>query len=297
MWFSRLFISLFKEATQEWLADNASNWAAAIAYYTLIALAPLLLIVVHVAGLLLQTEQVQTFIIDEITLLLGADVGQMITDAVEQVEFNTTDWQKAVVGGIVIFVGATAVFAALQNALNNIWRVPDPPTGIIVFIKNRIIAFLLVLSLGLLLILFVILDTILDLFGELIRHFGLWQLQETIVGEWFLSLLIFSLLFAILYKVIPDVKLYWHDVIFGGISTALMFSLGQFGILWYFSTVAVGSIFGAAGTVVVLLVWVYYSAQIFLFGAELTKVYARRREKRRIRLAHEELARKADNVD
>lgn len=271
-------VALVKEAAQGWLDDRASTLGAALAYYTAFSVAPLLLIVISLAGLFLGEEAARGAIVTQI----GGMVGETGATAIETVVRNASGPGKGVLGTIVgvllLLVGATTVFAELQDDLNLIWRAPDAqsPSGWWGWLRARVLSIGMILAVGFLLLASLVVSAAIAALGEWSSGlFGSWELVAQGINL-LVSFLIVTTLFALIYRFMPQVRIRWRDVWVGALVTALLFTIGKWLIGLYIGKSAVASSFGAAGSLAVLLVWLYYSAQIFLFGAELTWAFAHR---------------------
>lgn len=271
------FYTLAKKSVQAWLDDYASSMGAAIAFYTVFSLAPLILIVISIAGFFWGEEAVR----GELTRQIGGMVGQNGALAIEGVVSSSAEEPEqgivATLASVVILVvGATTVFAELQSALDRIWKVParDKKSGIWNLLRSRLLSFGLVLSLAFLLLVSLVVSTVLSALGGWLG--GLmpgWEMILQIVNM-ALSFGILVLLFAMIYKFMPQAEVAWRDVWTGALVTALMFEIGKLLIGLYVGKSTVASSYAAAGSLVVVLIWVYYAAQVFLLGAEFTWVYA-----------------------
>ena len=268
--------SLLKEAAAAWSEDYAPSMGAALSYYTVFSLAPVLLIVVTVAGLVFGQDVARGALLEQIVDLMGANAGRAVEDMLIDVSKPTQGALATMVGLVVLLVGATTVFGELQDALDRIWRAPQRVRsgGVWRLFRTRWLSFGMVLGLGFLLIVCLVLSAAVSALGKWSPIFGRWEvLAQTLT--FLFGLVVTTLGFAMIYKVMPRVKVQWRDVWIGAAVTALMFSLGRFLIGLYLGKSDVASGFGAAGSVVIVFVWVYYSAQIFLLGAEFTWLYAK----------------------
>jgi membrane protein len=270
--------SLIKESVLVWIDDYAPSMGAALAYYTVFSIAPLLIIAIAVAGLVFGQEAAQGEIVGQLRGVIGYEGAVAVQGMLKSVSEPAHGVIATVVSIITLVVGATTVFAELQSALDRIWRVPasKEESGIWNLLRTRLLSFGMVLGLGFLLLVSLVVSAALSAFGN-------WWGGFFDGGEALLHVLNFSVsfaivtgLFAMIYKFMPRAKIAWRDVWIGAAVTALLFTIGKFLIGLYLGKTSVASGFGAAGSFVVLLVWVYYSAQIFLLGAEFTWVYARR---------------------
>ena len=265
-----------KNTFSEWNEDKAPRLAAALAYYTVFAIAPILVISIAVAKML-GFSGAQDQIIAEVSGVVGQQAGEAIKTMVEnRGQSNSTNILATAVGVVTLLVAATGLFGELQDSLNTIWEVqPKPNRGILATIKNRFFSFTMVLGVGFLLLVSLVISTILSALGTTL--FGPAESQAIIwkVVNFIVSFGVTTLLFALIYKVIPDVKIAWSDVWIGALATSVLFTIGRFLIARYLATESTASSYGAAGALVLVLIWVYYSAQILFLGAEFTQVYAK----------------------
>lgn len=268
---------LVKETVSSWIDDDAPSMGAALAYYTVFSVAPLLLIVIAVAGLVFGQEAARGEIMGQLSGLLGTDSARAVEDLLESVNNPEAGVLATLLGIVVLLIGATTVFAELQSALDRIWRAPERPagSGLWALLRSRLLSLGMVLGLGFLLMVSLVVSAGLSALGKWWTPWlssGAVELAQTInVGA---SLVLLSAIFAMIYKWMPRVKVAWSDVWVGAVITALLFTLGKSLIGLYIGRSGVASAFGAAASLVVLLVWVYWSAQIFLLGAEFTWVWA-----------------------
>jgi len=269
---------LMKDSVQAWVDDNAPSMGAALAYYTLFSIAPLLLIVIGVAGAVFGMDAARGAIFEQLQGLLGAEAATAVQGLLQSVDAHGDSLFSTLVGAVLLFVGATTVVAELQRALDSIWRAPSrpKPPGWRAFLRTRLLSLGLILGVGFLLMVSLVVSAGLAVWGRWWAPvFGssgtLLQAANFVVG-----LMMTTALFALIYKLMPSVHIAWRDVLIGAAGTALLFSVGKTLIGLYIGTSSVTSGFGAAGSLVVLPLWVYYSAQIFLVGAEFTWLYARR---------------------
>lgn len=271
-------LSLIKETYSEWLEDKASRLAAALAYYTIFSLAPLVIIILAIIKLLFAGDAAEAMFMSQVQGLVGETGAEFFQQIIEAENNNqSTDVVATLIGLGTLIFGATGVFAQLQDALNTVWNVePDPNQGIFNFIKTRALSFTVVLGVGFLLLVSLIVSTALSAFNDFVgQALGNTALVAQTINQ-VVSLGVITLLFAMIFRILPDVKIEWRDVWIGAAVTAVLFSIGKYLIGLYLGGQALGSTYGAAGSLLVLLLWVYYSAQILLFGAEFTQVYARR---------------------
>jgi len=270
----KIFLRLLKQTFTEWSEDKAPRLAAALAFYTVISLAPLLLIAITIAGLVFGQQAAQGQIVEQLQGLVGKDIAATIQTMLKGSNQPAVSNLASVISIATLVFGASGVFAQLQDALNTIWGVaPKPGRGVKGVIKVRFLSFAMVLVIGFLLLVSLALSAGLAILGAFLSALvpgliTLWQ-----VVNFLISFAVIALLFAALYKVLPDVKIAWSEVWLGATITALLFELGKFLLGLYFSRSTISSTYGAAGSFVILLLWAFYSAQILLFGAEFTQVY------------------------
>ena len=264
---------LFITAGKDWLDDKAPRLAAALSYYTVFSLPPLLVLLVGIGGFVLGTDVVQERLMDQIGQLVGNDSALLLDQAISEAQ-NTGTGLAVLIGVGALLLGATGVFGQLQDALNTIWEAsPEKAGGVWGLIRTRLLslaavfgtAFLLLVSLAVSAVIGGIIDTASQVVA--LEPF-------LIVMDLITSAGVITVLFALMFKFLPDVEIAWHDVWFGAAITAVLFVLGKFGIGLYLSMSDVGSAYGAAGSLIIILAWIYYSALILFFGAELTQAWA-----------------------
>lgn len=267
---------LLRETFQEWQEDKASRIAAALAYYTVFSISPLLVIVIAIAGAFFGQQTAQEQITDQLTALVGEDGVRPILLALNNMSQPKIRGIASLISIGVLLLGASGIFAQLQDALNTVWKVkPQPGQGIGPFVRKRISSFLMVLAIGFLLMLSLILSAVVSAVSKYRTDFlpGSAILWENL--DFGVSLGLMTLIFCLMFKYVPDAKIAWKDVVVGSVITALLFLFGKFLLGLYLSKGSLGSAYGAAGSLIVFLAWVYYSAQIILLGAEFTQVYTR----------------------
>lgn len=263
---------LLKETYNEWSEDNASQLGAALAFYTIFSLAPILIIIVAAVGFVLGKESVQIYILGELAKVIGQNNAGYVMSTIQSSYQEGSGIRATLIAIFIILIGSTTVCVMLKNALNFMWGVTERPSGIFEIIKNRVMSSLIILLAGFFLFLSMIISSLISTVSNFIDiPFIFYTLIDNIV-----SIILLTLLFSMLYKVLPDVEISWGDVWVGGAITAVLFTLGKFLLGLYLARSTVSSAYGAAGSLVVLLLWVYYSAQIIFLGAEFTQVYAKK---------------------
>ncbi|MEO5702537.1 MAG: YihY/virulence factor BrkB family protein [Gammaproteobacteria bacterium] len=268
---------LLNDTFNSWLDDKAPRMAAALAFYMIFSIAPLLIIVIAIAGIAFGQDEVRAQIAQQIAGLVGPAGEATVMSVIDQISKPTTSIIAAVIGILTVLFGASGVFGELQDSLNTIWKVqPKPGRAIIGIIKERFLSFVMILVLGFLLLVSLVISTALSALATYLKgrvfdsHYYLQSL------DFILSFTVTTLLFAMIYKILPDARVKWGHVWIGAATTALLFSLGKFLIGLYLANSTMASAYGAAGSLIIILIWVYYSAQILFFGAELTHCYAAR---------------------
>jgi membrane protein len=267
-------LQLCRATVEEFIADNALSRGAAIAYYTVTSLAPVLLIVIAIAGLVFGEAAAQGAIVGELSGMMGSTSADVLQSMIESAGHPRSGSVATLIGIVTLLATASGVFGEIQSALNDIWKI-EPRSGTVSrLVRARLASLGLVATLGFLLLVSLVVSAGLQAIDTWTRaHIA--GLLVVLQGLNFLvSLLIVAALFGAVYKVLPDKELEWQDVAVGALVTSLLFSLGKFVISLYIGSSALASSYGAAGALIVILVWIYYSAQIFLLGAEFTKVYA-----------------------
>jgi len=273
MWIKSLWSVTIRTAL-DWWGDNCLRLAASLAYYTALSLAPLLLLIVGLTGMVLGREQVATQLAAQLEGLMGPAGRELVTSILTTTSPQGGTW-ATVVGLVTLVIGATAVFGELQATMNLIWEVrPAPTSGIWAWLKARVFSLAIVFALAFLLLVSLVVSAALA--GAAALFWGPEQALLSRLLEIAVSLLVLTLGFSLLFTYVPDAEIRWRDVWPGGVMTAVLFTVGKTAIGYYLGYASVGSAYGAAGSMVVLLVWVYYSALIVFFGAEFTHVWATR---------------------
>ena len=265
--FARLFASAFRS----WVADNASSMGAALAFYTLFSLAPILVLAIAIAGFVIGHDRAQQLLLSELSGLLGETGAQGVKSVLDATSTQKDGLVATVASLATLAVGATTVFAELRQDLDRIWRCrPKKSSGIFGMLHARFLSFGMVVAIGFLLLVSLVVSAALSYVGGLLDVSA--ALMRAI--EFLASVAVTTGLFAMVFKVLPSVRIDWRDVWLGSFATAVLFWVGKYLIGLYLGRSAIASSYGAAGTLVMVIVWVYYSAQIFFYGAEFTHEYA-----------------------
>ncbi|RCH55642.1 ribonuclease BN [Mucilaginibacter hurinus] len=257
--------------------DNGLKLSASLAYYTIFSLAPLLILVLSLAGIFLQDRQNQIDFYSQIQEYIGAQATQQIQQTVKSQDIAGKSGFGLIVGIVTLLLGASSIFLEIQDSLNIIWRVKaKPKKGWVKMLQNRFLSFSLIVSLGFLLLASLLVNVVISAISTKLKEFLPSFIGETTVFiiNFSITLIVISILFAIIFKVLPDVKIKWKTVRSGAIFTAILFIIGQYIISMYIQYTAQGSVYGTAGSIIVILVWIYYTAAILYIGAEFTQVYA-----------------------
>lgn len=275
------YIDVFKQTVQEFMGDKAPRLGAALAYYTIFSMAPLLVLVIAIAGLVFGRAAAQGEIVTQITSLVGPAPAQLIQDMIARASGPKAGTLATLMSLTAMALGASGVFGQLQHAFNQIWEAPPPRGGFRGQLRRRAATFGMILGVGFLLLVSLVLSAALAAVHDLLaRHL---PLASRILPalNFLLSFGVVTALFAMIYKVLPDVDMSWRDVWLGASVTALLFTIGKTLLALYLGRAGVASVYGAAGSFVLVLLWIYYSAQIMFIGAEFTEVYSRRYGSRR----------------
>ncbi len=270
------YLDVFKQTWTEFGGDKAQRLAAALAYYTIFSIAPLLIIAVAIAGLVFGRSAAQAQILAQLRGLFGEAGGKAIQEMLTSASKPKSGTIAIIIGAVTLLFGASGVFGQLKDAMNTIWNVEEKKSGgIAAMIHERFLSFAMVLGVGFLLLVSLVLDAAIAAVGKFAGQRlpggeGVWQTMQLVV-----SFAVIAVLFAMIFKFLPDVKIEWHDVWLGAGFTSLFFVLGKLGLGLWLGKASVGSAYGAAGSLVVLLLWIFWSANILFFGAEFTQVYTR----------------------
>jgi len=267
---------LFKETIKGFIDDNALKLSAALSYYTIFSLPPLLIIIISLSGIFFGVNAVRGEIFGQINGLVGNDAAIQIQETIKNVKLSNSSTFAATIGVIILLIGASGVFTEIQDSINYIWGIKaKPKRGLIKFLYNRLMSFSMIGSVGFLLLVGLIINFLIDiLYKRLSVNFPEDSLFLFYIINTLIVFIIITLLFNVIFKTLPDGKITFSDCIIGSSFTALLFMIGKFAIGAYLGSYNIASIYGAAGSIILILAWVYYSAIILYFGAEFTKVYA-----------------------
>ncbi len=268
--------TLLKRTYHEFEDDNAIKLSASLSYYTIFSLPPLLIIILSIFSFFFGREAVTGRFFGQINGMVGNQAAIQIQETIKNIELSDTNTFAAIFGGIMLLIGASGVFAEIQSSINFIWGLKAKPNkGIMKFIKNRLMSFSMIASVGFLLMVSLMVNTVMDIINtRLLLYFPNTTVYIFYIFNIIILFLTTTILFAIIFKTLPDGDIDWRDALIGSSFTSFFFMIGKFGIGFYLGSSTVATVYGAAGSVVIILIWVYYSAIILYFGAEFTKVYA-----------------------
>jgi membrane protein len=269
-------VSFMKQVFSNFSDDKVMKFSASLSYYTVFSIAPILIIIIAIAGFFFGREAIQGQLFGQINGLVGADAAAQIQEMIGKTHKSGNTWIASTISVIALIVGATAIFGEIQDSINTIWGLKSKPkSGLIKMLLNRLISFSLIISLGFIAMVTLLLNTVVDVIstnlGKLLPGSGPFFV---LILNYVLIFVVITGMFAVIFKVLPDAKIKWRDVMRGSVLTAILFMIGKFVISVYVQKSDLASVYGAAGSIVTLLVWVYYIAVILYFGAEFTKVYA-----------------------
>ena len=272
------FFGVLKSAFDEFVQDDALKLSASLSYYTVFALGPLLIIIISLSGLFFGRAAVEGRIYDQLRGLIGAEASLQVQDIIRNIQQSQHTMAGAIIGFILLLLGASGVFGEIQGSINYIWSLrAKPKKGWLKIIVNRLLSFSLIVALSFLLMVSLIVNAVMDLINDLLKqHFVHLAVDLVYVVNIALILAIITSLFAVIFKVLPDARIRWKDAFTGAFFTALLFLLGKVLIGVYLGNSKIGVTYGASASVIIILTWVYYSSIILYFGAEFTKIYTMR---------------------
>ena len=266
-----------KQVSEEFLEDDILKYSASLAYYTIFSLAPMLIVIISLSSILFAREAMQGHIYAQIKDLVGAEAAIQIQDIIKNIHITGQSFFASVISVIILLVGATGIFGEVQDSLNKIWglKVKTRKTWW-KLILNRLLSFSLIVSIGFIMMVSLLLNALISAFGNYLgRYFSNFSVTFIQITDNVLIFIATTFLFGLMFKILPDAKIKWKDVLIGGLITSFFFTLGKWGIGYYLGHSNLATIYGAAGSVIIIMVWVYYSAVILYLGAEFTKVYAK----------------------
>lgn len=269
-------LEVFKNSFKGFDENKVTKLSGSLAFYTVFSMGPLLIFIISLGGLYLGKEAVEGKIYAQLAGFIGHDSAIQLQQIIKNASLAGKSKLAAIIGALTLLIGATSVFAEIQDSINSIWGLrPKPKRGWVKLLQNRFLSFSVIIGLGFLLLVSLSLSTIIDGFSEQLRaRFPEVTIIVFYVANVCITLGVTSLIFGVIFKVLPDANIRWKDVFVGALTTAVLFMLGKFGMSFYISKSNVGSTYGAAGALVVLLLWIYYSSLILYFGAEFTKAFA-----------------------
>ena len=266
-----------KQVFTEFVEDSILKYSASLAYYTVFSLAPVLIVIISICGVLFGKEAIQGHIYSQIKGLVGNDAAVQIQDTIKNIHLTGHSVFATIVSIVILLIGATGIFGEVQDSLNKIWglRVKTRKTWW-KLILNRLLSFSLILSIGFVMMVSLLLNAIVSAFGNfLARYFSEFSVVLVQITDSVLTFVVTTFLFSLMFKVLPDAKIKWKDVFIGGLITSVFFTLGKLAIGYYLGSSNIATVYGAAGSIMIIMVWVYYSSIILYLGAEFTKVYAK----------------------
>lgn len=271
------YFQLIREASSEFLDDNCTKLSASLAYYTIFSIGPLLLVIITVLGFFYKrTDAVTGKLFGELGKLIGQSEAAQLKTMIENISHQNHTTLFGIIGVLVLLFGATGIFSEIQSSINYIWSIKaKPKRGWLKYITDRLLSFSLVIGMGFLLIVTLFINLIMDVLTDRLQSFmGHSDTLLLQAADLTLLFVVVTFLFAVIYKVLPDAKIYWKDALAGASFTGVLFLLGKFLITYYLTSSKTFNAYGAAASIILLLSWVYYTALILYFGAEFTKVYA-----------------------
>lgn len=268
--------NILKNSFKGFSDDNVTRLSSSLAYYTVFSMAPLFIIIISVTSIFFGKEAAEGKVYDMLSGFVGSNTAVQLQDIIQHASLSGKSHIAFIIGVITLVVGATTVFAQIQSSINQIWGLkPKPKKGWLKLLKNRFLSFSVILALGFLLLVSLGISTLIDAFSNSLKaRFPQVTVVIFYIVNLIITLVVTTLIFGAIFKVLPDAKIRWRDVIAGALATAVLFMLAKFGISFYIRQSNVGSTYGGAGSLVILLLWVYFSAMILYFGAEFTKAYA-----------------------
>ncbi len=274
--------TIIKSSGQDFINFRITRMSAALAYYTIFSIAPLIILVISVSTIFYGRSAIEGSIYGEIRSFVGDAAALQIQDLIKNATIAKGNAFASVASIIALIIGATGIFGEIQDSINFIWGLKaKPKRGILKILLNRLLSFSIIVSVSFILLVSLMVNTVLDILSNrLIKIFPHVTVYLAYAGNFLLTFIVTTFLFGAIFKILPDAKIKWRDVLTGAITTSLLFMLGKFGITFYLGTKNIGNTYGAAGSIIIVLLWVYYSAIILYFGAAFTKNYAHNRGRR-----------------
>ena len=266
-----------KQVFKEFEGDDILKYSASLAYYTVFSLAPLLIVIISVCGVLFGKEAIEGQLYGQMKGLVGPQAAAQVQESIKNIHLTGNSFFASVISIIVLIIGATGIFGEIQDSLNKIWglRIKTHKTWW-KLILTRLLSFSLILSIGFVMMVSLLLNALISAFGRFLgRYFSEFSVIFIQITDGVLTFVITTFLFSLMFKMLPDAKIKWKDVLIGGLITSIFFTLGKLGIGYYLGRSDLATVYGAAGSIMIIMVWVYYSSVILYLGAEFTKVYAK----------------------
>ncbi|MFT3936662.1 MAG: YihY/virulence factor BrkB family protein [Chitinophagaceae bacterium] len=269
--------AFLRQVVSDFIDDKALKFSASLSYYTIFSIAPFLAIIIAFTSFFFGKEAIQGELYPQINQLVGSDAAMQIQQMIANIHLSKNSFFATVFSLVVLLIGATGIFSEIQDSINFIWNLKSKPRrGLLKMVINRLISFSLIISLGFLLMVSLLLNTLVEIMSkQLLKYLPGDGVYVAAILNNCLMFLLLSMLFGIIFKVLPDAKIRWKDVMVGAFATAILFMIGKFCIGYYLGHSNMGIVYGTAGSIIIVMLWVYYSAVILYFGAEFTKVYAK----------------------
>jgi membrane protein len=267
---------IFKNSFQGFKDDKLTKLSGSLAYSTVFSMAPLLIVIISICSVFLGRAAVEGKVYEQLSGFVGQDTAIQLQQIIKNASLNGKGTLHIIIGLVTLLIGATAIFGEIQDSINMIWGLkPKPKKGFLKMLQNRFLSFSVIVSLGFLLLVSLVISSLVDAFNNYLKlNFPDVTVVVFYILNSVLTLITTTVIFAVIFRVLPDADIKWKDVFIGALITAIFFMLGKFAISFYISKANIGSTYGTAGSLVVLLLWVYYSSLILYFGAEITKAYA-----------------------
>ena len=274
--------TIIKNSGQDFINFRITRMSAALAYYTIFSIAPLIILVISVSTIFYGRSAIEGSVYGEIRSFVGDAAALQIQDLIKNATIAKGSAFASVASIIALIIGATGIFGEIQDSINFIWGLKaKPKRGILKILVNRLLSFSIIVSVSFILLVSLMVNTVLDILSNrLIKIFPQITVYLAYAGNFLITFIVTTFLFGVIFKILPDAKIKWRDVLTGAVTTSLLFMLGKFGITFYLGTKNIGNTYGAAGSIIIVLLWVYYSAIILYFGAAFTKNYAHNKGRR-----------------